>query len=146
MSRSRVVSELEARHLRVCLMQTSSQYIRRTGELSTSESPRKRRRRERSTRTRNDQSHQRELGSSPSRHSLKKLLKKTRTMVTTQEQTGILIVQGQQVRETRELAAVRCWEVTMDRASTCLGGAAQSIGSIRVTKHMRLSERLRRHG
>ena len=142
MSRSRVGSELEVHHLRVYRMQreigTLSQFIHRIGEPSTSESPRRRRKRERYARK--GQSHRKELGSTPNRRNSRRLLKKNSTMA-----TGILTVQAQQAEETRERAVASCWEVITAQASTCLDGAARSIGSMQATKHIRQSERLRRH-
>ena len=139
MSRSRVGSELEVHHLRVYMMQTLSQFIHRIGEPSTSESPRRRRKRERYARK--GQSHRKELGSMPNRRNSRRLLKKNSTMA-----TGILTVQVQQAEETREQAVAYCWEVITAQASTCLDGAARSIRSMQATKHIRQSERLRRHG
>lgn len=138
MSRSQVGSELEVHHLRVYRMQTLSQFIHRIEEPSTSESPRRRRKRERYARK--GQSHRTELGSTPSRRNSRRLLKKNSTMA-----MGILTAQAQQAEETRERAVASCWEVITAQASTCLDGAARSIRSMQATKHIRRSERLRRH-
>ena len=134
--RSRAGSELEAHHLRVYRMQTLFQFIHRIEEPSISESPRRRRERERFARK--GQSRQKELGSTPSRRNLKRLLRKTSTMA-----MGILIVQAQLAEEMKEQAAVYCWEVITAQANTCLDEAARSIGSIQAMKHMQQSERLR---